>query len=296
MKTRLKYYPLATRIASKAFLIGLLGLSLLSSSLLLTDNLNNIEQKYKLQDAQLADVELQAERRLTLLQEQQAYEREQFKSQQKQSIDRLNAQIDELTRLMQLEMGNVVNGIFKGKRYLEYEAQRAARMQEQETLRGRQLEELHGYENSLTKAYQQHESDIHKQEEEQKRAVIADFNPDDPRVNDKMVVSFLKALESIRPPWIPTASQFIFLFALLLSSLMELGIILAFENVMLTLAPILKLRFQGELEQELLKTQLDNEQGKQGIQHEADLDAIRRKANQTVEKAKTWVEGGILNT
>lgn len=295
MKKHRKEYPATTRAVSFAFRNGLLGLSLLCSALLLTDNLNNIDAKHKLQDEQTAEVHQRAERLVQTLEQQQQAERTQYKAQQAQSLGRLDTRIDELNRLMEAEMDNVVQGHFKGKRYQEFELQRDQLMAEREELRSRQLEELRTYEASLATAFTSREADIRKREEEEKKAAIAAFNPDDPRANDKMVVSFLKSVESVRPSWVPTASQFIFLFSILLSLLVEMGIVLAFENVMLALAPILRLKIEGGLEQEILKTKLSNAQEKDDIQHEADLDNIRRKADQTVEKAKTYVEEGILN-
>lgn len=289
-------YPFTTRLVSKMFLGGLLALSLLSSALLLTDNLNNIRLKHQLQDQQLTAIETFTKEKIAALQERQKQERQQFNTQQTQSMESLNQDIAALQRAIQLEMDNVVNGTFKGQRYAEHQAQYAARLQEKESLRTRQLNELRIYEADLAHAYQQEEALLLQQEAQKKQNVREMFNPDDPRTNDPMVVSFLMSLESMNLPWIPTPSQFIFLFAFMLSLLMELGIVLAFENVVLALSPILKLRLQGEIEQELLKTQLDNEQGKDSIQHEADLDAIRRQAGQQFEKAKVWVEEGILPT
>lgn len=289
-------YPFTTRLVSKIFLGGLLALSLLSSALLLTDNLNNIQLKHQLQDQKLTALENFTKEKIAALQERQKQERQQFNTQQIQSMESLNQDIAALERSRQLEMNNVVNGTFKGERYAEYQAQYAARLQEKETLRTRQLNELRIHEADLAHAYQQEEALLLQQEAQKKQNLLEMFNPNDPRTNDPMVVSFLMALESMNLPWMPTPSQFIFLFAFMLSLLMELGIVLAFENVVLALSPILKLRLQGEIEQELLKTQLDNEQEKDSIQHEADLDAIRRQAGQQFKKAKVWVEEGILPT
>lgn len=289
-------YPFTTRLVSKTFLVGLLALSLLSSALLLTDNLNNIQLKYQLQDQQLIAIETITKEKIAALQERQKQERQQFNTQQTQSRESLNQDIAALQRARQLEMDNVVNGTFKGERYAEYQVQYEARLQEQERLRTHQLNELRIHEAELVDAYQQEEALLFQQEAQKKQHAREMFNLDDPRTNDPMVVSFLMSLESMNLPWVPTPSQFIFLFAFMLSLLMELGIVLAFENVVLALSPILKLRLQGEIEQELLKTQLDNEQEKNGIQHEADLDAMRRQREQTHEKAQAWVDEGILRT
>ena len=285
-------YPLITRFFSHTFRVGLIALSLSSAALLLTEHTNSIGAKLAFQEKQKAAVHERAEQRLLGLNGQREAERTDFLTKQTHEREVLEKQIAALDSLVTQEMENKVNGEFKGKRYLELQERREKLGAELVQMQERQSQELSRYSEERNQFFQRSETSIRQDEEREKKAVP--LLQDDPNSGNPMVHSFLAALASFIPNGVPTASQFIFAFALLLAVLIELGIMVAFENVVVALAPLLRMQLAHGLQQEMLKTSLQGEQDMQDIQHEAELDAIRRKAGQTVEKAQTYVEEGIL--
>lgn len=287
-------YPLATRIISHSFRVGLITLSIASAALLLTEHTNNIDSKLAVQAQKQQAIQQQAEKRVQKLRDKLEIERSDFTRNQTHERDQLEKQIGALDELLTREMDNQVNGEFKGKRYLELQARQEKLHSTLLQLQERQQQDLRHYSEERNKAFQTAEATIRLEEETQKAAVPLLL--DDPNSDNKMVRSFLAALESFVTYGVPTASQFIFAFSLLLAVLIELGIMVAFENTVVALAPLLRMKLAHGLQQEILKTNLRGEQAIQDIQHEADLDSIRRKAEQTVEKAKTYVDEGIFKT
>lgn len=285
-------YPLTTRIISHSFRVGLIALSIASAALLLTEHTNNIDSKLAVQTQKQQAIQQQAENRVRELKGKLETERSDFTRNQAYEREQLEKQIKALDELLTREMDNRVNGEFKGKRYLELQDRQDKLRSTLLQLQERQQQDLRRYSEERNNAFHVAETSI-RQEEETKKAAVP-LLLDDPNSDNKMVRSFLAALESFVTIGVPTASQFIFAFSLLLAVLIELGIMVAFENTVVALAPLLRMKLAHGLQQEMLKTNLQGEQDIQDIQHEAALDAIRRKAGQTVEKAKTYVEEGIF--
>ena len=74
-----------------------------------------------------------------------------------------------------------------------------------------------------------------KRAEASRAALLANDFAGDERVNDSRIVAFTKITASVLGVEM-TPLQFVFLFAILISVLMELGIVLAFETVTLSIS------------------------------------------------------------
>lgn len=289
----MKKYPLTTRIVSHTFRVGLIALSVISAAMLVTEHTNSLKEKRAIQLAKKVAIHQQAEEQIQELKIKLETERADFINNQKHERKMLEEQIDGLDHQITQEMDYRVNGEFKGKRYQALQERREILGKDLHHLQERQQQDIRRYSEERNQAFQKTETEIRREEEHQKDDIPLLL--DDPDAVNEMVGSFLAAWQSFSgKDNVPSASQFIFVISLLLALLIELGIMMAFENVVVAIAPLLRMQLSHGFQQEMLKTSLQGEQAIQDIQHEADLDAIRRKADQTIEKARTYVEKGIL--
>lgn len=286
-------YPFSIWLISNSFRFGLLFLSALCAAMYLTDTLNNIDDKFAQQDLTLAAIDQRAGERVTETQQRFIQQQNHYADQQQKSVAVLEKQLEMLDEQITGEMANKneVTGKFEGKRYKALQERRAQVQQEIEGMHHQQMQEKRRYLTGQDQRFADERQHIYDRAEAEKKQVRETFDVNDPRANDPMIVSFLLVLQEVSPWEVPTAGQFIFFLALALALLVEMGIVLAFENVVVVLGPMMGLLFSSGLEQSLLKTQLESEQGKEDIRHKDDLDAIRRKAEKTFEQTKTYVDG-----
>ncbi len=81
-------------------------------------------------------------------------------------------------------------------------------------------------------------------------------------------------------------SQFVFFLALLLSLLLEMGIILLFTTVTASIAPIVTAQYEAALEEEVLLIRVDGKTKREKMTHAAAMEKIRTAGRRTVEEAK----------
>jgi hypothetical protein len=191
----------------------------------------------------------------------------------------------------------VVNGVFKGTRYFEFknrlDQEKSALSAALEKIRGRHLRERKnldaGYETTRN-------SILARAEKEKKNIEHNEFTYND-QVNDKHIVSFLKVVETIFHATLQPL-QFVFLFSIMLSVLMETGILLAFSTITVTMAPVLMAQHQEAMEQETLAARVDGESRRSEMRHSAAVDRIFRSGKRTLRKTEEYMDAknrsGIL--
>jgi hypothetical protein len=113
----------------------------------------------------------------------------------------------------------------------------------------------------------------------------ASFDGDD-RTHDPRVVTLMRMTESVFGLRI-TPPQFVFVFALFLSLLMELGILIAFDTVTLTVIPALAAQHREAVQREALMAEVAGTAGRDAIRHREALDRVRKGADRLVERART---------
>ena len=289
-------YPASVRWASNTFRLGLVFLSIICSLLFLSDNLDrpNLEsvrtQEVTRKQDQVKDylkrIETQKQTRLERL---QAAQQSEYQNLEKVFQQRVSG----IQKELKLEMNNVVNGTFKGPRYAEIKS----RLEKEQRFRNQSLAKLS---NDNKKAYEQESSRLQdeleaKQEEAYLKSIdtvdaieSSDFANDE-RANDTRIVSFLKVLESVFGTQI-FPLQFVFIFSLLISFLMEIGILLAFNTITLSILPALRAIHEADLSSDVMQTEIEREAKEDGMRHEEAINKIRNTADNVMDKAREYMQ------
>ncbi len=285
-------YPQSTQLASTAFRVGLLFLSLLCSLLYLANhldrpNLNTVraadlsQVEQRLQQS-LAQIDDAGKSRIEALRQRQQAEQRELLQVHQHRLDALQQKLDG-------EMNNVVHGQFKGPRYLEVER---LIEKEQAALEAASTALSEKHEKQMARLIEHQESRTADQrtvletQARKERNLIAhsDYANDD-RVNEPYVVAFTSLSRALLPVEI-APMQFVFGFALLLSLLVEVGILLAFDTVTVTLLPALRSQHQEQLETELLKSRANATARQETIRHRSRLDGIMNAYDRTITQAE----------
>jgi uncharacterized membrane protein YciS (DUF1049 family) len=280
-------YPGSVRLTSVLFRLGLVVLSLVCSQLFLNARLD----RPNLESVKAAEMEAVEQR---LHADAQRLDRQHFdrknamharhKTEYTNHSARYAGRIEQLEALLFKEMNNVVGGVFRGPRYEEFERQlrreKTTRDTAMDKLRRLQLDEMSRLEDGHTLSRKQ----VLMKAEKKRQQLVADDFADDERVNDPYIVAFLKVTHSILHATLQPL-QFVFLFSLLLSMLMEAGIILAFSTITVAMAPVLKAQHEEALEKETLKVRVGGEAERDEMRHDAAMDKITKAGRRTVEKA-----------
>lgn len=104
-------------------------------------------------------------------------------------------------------------------------------------------------------------------------------------LNNEMIEAFMQTAQSIFN-WQLQYSQLIFVFSMVISLLIELGIVLSFETMTVSLQSLMQKQQAFELDKQLLKEQLRNQKQAEAIKHDADIELIHAGAERAVSKAK----------
>lgn len=290
------HYPASVRVASTSFRFGLVLLSMLCSLLFLSNtldrpNLDSVRaEETQRQENQLngylSRIEQQNQKRLNTIQQSQKVEYQQLE-------DRFKDRVGVIQNELNLEMNNVVNGTFKGPRYAEIES----RLIQEKALRNTTLEKLletNKKAYSLELSRLQNELEI-KQENAYLNAFKSkdeifknDFSKDE-RANDSRIVSFLKVVHSVTGAEVMPL-QFVFAFSLLISLLMEIGILLAFNTITLSILPALRAMHAADLSNDILNTELEQETREDELRHKEAVNKIRRTADNVMDKAREYMK------
>jgi uncharacterized membrane protein YciS (DUF1049 family) len=281
-------YPGSVRLTSLLFRLGLVILSLVCSQLFLNDRLDrpNLEHVKKVETTA---VEKRLNDDLKRLEEQHRSQEKIMTARHQTEYADLKAENDQsvtkLEALLLTEMDNVVGGVFKGPRYEELQRrlsdEKVAGQTALEKLQQRQVREM---KQLMLDSRRLRQEALSTADKKRRQIVSEDFSSDE-RVNDPYIVAFLKVTDSLFTATLEPL-QFVFLFSLLMSFLMEAGIVLAFSTITVSIAPVLKAQHETALNEEVLMTQMDGEAKRDDLAHQAAMDKINKAGKQTVKKAE----------
>ncbi|PWQ98143.1 hypothetical protein [Leucothrix pacifica] len=289
------HYPGSVRLTSNVFRMGLVLLSMLCSLLFLSDNLDrpNLESvresETKRQENQLnkylSRIEKQNSTKLATLQKS-------LQSEYEHLDERFKDRIAVIQKELNLEMNNVVNGTFKGPRYAEIES----RLNKEKALRDTELKKL--LENNkaaysleakrLTAALEEKQESAYLAATASHNAIQVNDFAEDERANDSRIVSFLKVVKSVSGTQVMPL-QFVFAFSLLISLLMEIGILLAFNTITLSILPALKATHAADLSNDIMQSEFDQEVREDELRHKEAVNKIRRTADNVMDKANEYM-------
>jgi uncharacterized membrane protein YciS (DUF1049 family) len=291
--SRKQFYPLSTRLASSVFRLGLVVLSLLCSQLFLANQLDRpqleIVRKAELQTVQttldnsLKQSDQKEAKQLNQLHQRQKLEYADLKQQHQDRIEVLQTSLNK-------EMNNVVSGVFKGKRYLEFERlleqEKALLAAELTHLSQRHLQQTMILTKTVQNEASQQRKAVQALAHQQKTDIIANDYATDERVNEPHIVSFLKLVQSVfRVDILPL--QFVFIFSILLSLLIEIGIFLSFDTITIALIPSIKAKHRSDKETDKLKANMENKAKQDHAHHESELDHVAKRTERTIEEAES---------
>ena len=289
-------YPIFTRFISAIFRLGLVVLSLLCSVLYLANHLDR-PQLDDVRSAELQKLEKNLDQALKQIDGDKALQLASLETRQKQTIELLNHRFGQRQQVLQVEltaeMNNVVNGVFKGQRYTEFErllAQLESQWQsELERVTNQHFSEQERLNHRLNDESMQAKNSVVALSKNQQQGVLMNDFASDERVNDATIVSFLKVYEAVFDVTFEPL-QFVFVFSLMLSLLMEIGIVLAFDTVTILLLPEFKRQQVQKATMDQFKADLKNQTLRDEIKHESMLDKVAKRADFTVKKAEQMVE------
>jgi hypothetical protein len=287
-------YPGTTRTFSIIFRLGLFGFSVLCSLLYLGVHLDrpNLEAVRTADlaaiDARLTDdlARLAADREAHVAADQARRQAEYADARRDHQ-----GQVDELETLLRAEMDNVVGSTFKGPRYLELEARLNRARAERDTalaaLSARHRQESADLATGIARDFDARREALLTAADEQRRAAHTESFDGDDRTHDPRIVTLMRMTESVFGLRI-TPPQFVFVFALCLSLLMELGILLAFDTATLAVIPALAAQHREAVLREALKAEVAGTADRDAIRHREAMDRVRKGADRVVERA--WAE------
>jgi len=280
-------YLLSIRISSAVFRSGLFLLSILCSMLFLTSHLDR-PNLGRVRSARLQRLNAEKERMVSQILKYQKNQAAALDKKQQQemtaTITRSGHRIDQLEALLLKEMNNVVGGVFKGRRYREFErrlaAEKEAAAQQMAKLRAGQIrerQELHDRQARELAA-------VRKDFATRQQRLLSSGLADDEEVNDARIVALLGTLHTmfgahIRP------RQFVFFFSILVALLMETGIMLAFATITTAIAPVLHERHIGELEQEAIRVRSESMLAGEETRHRASMAGAQQTAENMIREA-----------
>lgn len=285
-------YMKTTRQWSYAFRAGLVALSVICSLTWLGVRLDRpaLAQVRADDMAQLEEQTKQAREQLavrtrTLLEQQQADQT----TEQRELLAPYQDRVERLSRQLDHEMNNVVKGEFIGKRYRALESRLAEAKQEAARLTtelaARYSRERTALQERIQKMMEQEEKQIDQQYQQRLHQIRQGSYANDQRVHHPMISALVNIFHEVLG-WSPTPLQFVFFFSILLSALMELGILQAFETATLSIYPLLRAQHQSELETAIKATELDSKQKQNEMEAAAETEQIEQQFQRTVDAAR----------
>ncbi|MCI5166076.1 MAG: hypothetical protein D3903_08250 [Candidatus Electrothrix sp. GM3_4] len=288
-------YPVPVRLTSLFFRLGLVFLSLLCSMLFLSARLDRPGLE-KVRAAELAAVEQRHKDRLAEAERLHLDRKKTAHAGQMQERrvveEQWNRRIEQLESLLLDEMNNTVRGAFRGPRYVELE-QRLAKEKagQQQALKEFDLGSA-SRAADMENAFREEQKKI-EQETEQERQVVQERDyTTDKRANDPHIIAFLQVVESL---WQQTLLplQFVFFFSILISVLLEAGIMLAFSTLTIAVVPVFMAHHQVAVEKETLKAQVNGEAERDDLLHGAAVNRVRRAGERVVKEAEARLKNAV---
>lgn len=261
-----------TRTLAVFFRVGLLSLSIICSGLYMANHLDRPHLEV-VKQADIALAETSRQEKIELSRKKIGDLKERHNTQKQEALAFYNRQVGELESLLREEMNNVVGSTFIGQRYKEFQRRlNEAKAEKQRVLNKlitRQTQEYQTLQVAVSDELAAIESDF----QSQRQAIIDNNYAEDERVNDPLIVALLALTRAVFDFDIKPL-EFVFVFALLISVLMELGIIITFESVTLMMLPVLKQAHQNTVEEERLKSKLDSDLRQENMKSEHTVDKL----------------------
>lgn len=280
-------YPTSVRIVSYGFRLGLICLSFLSTLIILSYSLYNVQEQI---DKQKQMVNSQYDKRLNHYSSSQEKQYEDFTQQQQREYQRARKEVEFFKQKRLKEMHNKVNGTFKGPLFKEFDTRYQQALSELKIIEANQSLALQEFTQQQSQAYQTQLKHLQLERDKAIQQLVLQLDTTRKDAHNPMLVSLITLLQKQFPEYAPSLPGFILFLALFIALLMELGIILSFENVALALTPYIQQRVLHQIERETLKADFEHAQETDAIHHENDLDTLRRKAEQAYEKGKTFFD------
>jgi hypothetical protein len=249
-------YPFTVAFWTTVFRSGLIVFSLIATVMFFAasfdrpriesvrqHDLSELQTNYQQQQARL-DQEVQRLYNDTLPALQERYQAQR----EHENANHINS-LGALQSLLTEEMDNVVNGRFIGRRYQALEARLS---EERSSFSSRQMQNNQAHEQVVEKLRDETEQRITTERAElhanfQARAEqvkSAQYLQDD-RVNHPVTVAAVRMVNHLSP-WEISIIHLSLVFAILLSLLLELGILVTFEHITITYLPIFAAQVKGE--------------------------------------------------
>ncbi len=285
----LSSYPGAVRLTSRLFRLGLVALSLLCSQLFLNDRMDRPNLAH-VKAMETTAVETRLGKDLDRIETRYRNRKAALTNRHKTEYADLKSTFDQriinLESLLLAEMDNVVSGVFKGPRYVEFE-RRLSHEKQACNAAVKQLQQRQSNEMAqLETWYSQQQQTLVSTADKKRAQILVDNFTNDERVNDPHITAFLKVTASLFDVTF-NPLEFVFVFSLMLSFLMEIGIVLAFSTITVAIAPVLKAQHETALEEEVLMTRVGGEAKHDEVMHQAAMEKIKKAGIRTVNKAKS---------
>lgn len=195
--------------------------------------------------------------------------------------------IRSLEKALSAEMDRVVNGVFEGPRYRALDARLTQEKQAYDLrlteLTAREQGTISGAVRAVQSDYRKRRADLDRRTHAALAAVRTSDYSGDPRVEDRMVATFLRTVAAVLGDRF-TPVQFVFVFSLFLSVILELGIWVSFENLTGARLPVLAAEHKVSLRREQFRVETDGELAEEGI---------RETARRT--RTRTWVNDAVTD-
>ena len=289
-------YPKGTRVISGAFRAGLVILSLICSLLYLGAQMDrpNLETVRR---TELDAIDRGFKEDIARLENQRAarLDADQVRRNREYADTRTDhrRQLDQLEALLRAEMNNVVKGVFRGPRYETLEQRLAAARSERDAallvLAARHRAEAARLGAELDTEYAKSRAAIVQKAETARRSLHADRLDSDERIQDPRVVALIRMFEAVLGLKM-NAPQFVFLFAVFISIVIELGIVLAFDIVTLSVLPALEAQHREGVTTEAMMAEMQGTAEREGLRHRESVERIRRGADRIHQRAETLSE------
>jgi len=193
--------------------------------------------------------------------------------------------MDTLEKDLRQEMGNVVNGIFVGSRYQEFE-----RLLDKEKVERKRtlvaLQERHAHQQkNLDQELRTTLTALRKKMASRLENAAGDDFATDEQAHDRRIIALLKTTKSMFH-WEILPLQFVFFFSILVSLLMETGIMLSFATITVAIAPVLHAHHVDVLEKETCRVQTEGEEEKEAMRHESAIKRVRKAGERVINEAE----------
>ncbi len=104
-------------------------------------------------------------------------------------------------------------------------------------------------------------------------------------LNNEMLINLVHTSQSLFNRHLKLF-QVVFVFSIIISLLIELGMILSFETLTVSMQSLMHKQLAFELDKQVLKEKVRNQQQVETIKHDADIDLIKAGAERAMHKGK----------